>query len=199
LSAPTLFDESLTDMNLISILKLDARISDGMRVAEKPGLLRSLSVFFAHSGDSWFWGAGLLLLWVLGNSFWKQWAIVVLVGISILAVLVMSLKFIIRRRRPEGEWGGIYRNTDPHSFPSGHAARAFLIAVLASGLGPGSLALILWIWAPLVSLARVAMGVHYISDIVAGFLVGIVMGALFLQLHQPFLVGLQAFIKFPLW
>jgi undecaprenyl-diphosphatase len=186
-------------MNLKSILEFDARLSDKLRVAEKPGALRNLAVFFAHSGDSWFWGAGLVILWWLGNSFWKQWAIVVLVGISVLAVIVMSLKFIIRRRRPEGEWGGIYRNTDPHSFPSGHAARAFLIAVLASGLGSGSLALVLWIWAPLVSLARVAMGVHYISDIVAGFLVGILMGTIFLGFYQPFLFWLAALIKFPLW
>ena len=186
-------------MNLKSILQFDGRLSDDLRLAEKPGALRSLAVFFAHSGDSWFWGAGLVVLWVFSHSFWKQWAIVVLVGISILAVIVMSLKFIIRRRRPEGEWGGIYRNTDPHSFPSGHAARAFLIAVLASGFGLGWLALILWIWAPLVSLARVAMGVHYISDVVARFLVGIVMGSIFLGLSHPFLIWLAAFINFPLW
>jgi len=186
-------------MNLKSVLQLDARLSDELRVAEKPGALRSLAVFFAHSGDSWFWGAGLVLLWCFSHLFWKQWAIVVLAGISILAVLVMSLKFIIRRRRPEGEWGGIYRNTDPHSFPSGHAARAFLISVLASGLGPAWLALILWVWAPLVSLARVAMGVHYVSDIVAGFLVGIVMGTVFLGLYQPFLIWLASIIKIPLW
>ena len=186
-------------MTLKSILQLDARLSDELRVAEKPGVLRTMAVVFAHSGDSWFWGAGLLLLWYFGNSIWKQWAIVILAGISVLAVLVMSLKFIIRRKRPEGEWGSIYRNTDPHSFPSGHAARAFLIAVLASGLGLGWSVLILWIWAPIVSLARVAMGVHYFSDIVAGFLIGIVLGAVFVQLHQPFLIWLAAFIKIPLW
>ena len=186
-------------MNLKSVLQLDARLSDELRVAERPGALRTLAVIFAHSGDSWFWGVGLLLVCYFGNSFWKQWAIVILVGISVLAALVMSIKFAIRRKRPEGEWGAIYRNTDPHSFPSGHAARAFLIAVLASGLGLGWPALILWIWAPAVSLARVAMGVHYFSDIVAGFLVGIVLGTIFLQLHKPFLIWLAALIKIPLW
>ncbi len=186
-------------MNLKPILRLDAKFSDQLRVAEKPGLLRNFAVFFAHSGDSWFWGAGLIILWWLGNSFWKQWAIVILAGISVLAVLVMSLKFIIRRRRPEGEWGSIYRNTDPHSFPSGHAARAFLIAVAAIGLGPAWAAIILCIWAPLVALARVAMGVHYLSDIVAGFVVGIVMGLIVLQVHQPFLIWLASIVPFRLW
>ena len=186
-------------MNLTSILKLDARLSDQLRVAEKPGALRNTAIFFAHSGDSWFWGAALIILWLLGNGFWKQWAIIELIGISVLAALVMSLKFIIRRRRPEGEWGSIYRSTDPHSFPSGHAARAFMIAVVSAGLGPSWIAVILWIWAPLVSLARVAMGVHYISDIVAGFIIGIVMGLIMIQIHQPFLMWLTTFIHFPLW
>ncbi|HUI89155.1 MAG TPA: phosphatase PAP2 family protein [Anaerolineales bacterium] len=186
-------------MNFTFLLKLDARLSDQLRVAEKPGVLRDIAIFFAHSGDSWFWGAALIILWRLGNSFWKQWAILELADISVLAAVVMSLKFIIRRRRPEGEWGSIYRNTDPHSFPSGHAARAFLIAVVAAGLGPSGAASILWIWAPLVALARVAMGVHYVSDIVAGFLVGTVLGLVFLQFHQSFLTWLAMLIHLPLW
>ncbi len=169
-------------MNFKPILELDARLSDRLRVAEQPGLLRSIAIFFAHSGDSWFWGAALFLIWFLGQPFWKDWSVMQFAGIALLAVLVMSIKFTVRRRRPEGEWGGIYRNTDPHSFPSGHAARAFLIAVLATTLGPGWLAAILWIWAPLVSLARVAMGVHYVSDILAGAVLGIVAGLIGWQL-----------------
>jgi membrane-associated phospholipid phosphatase len=186
-------------MNLKSILLLDAHASDWMRVAEKPGLLRNFAIFFAHSGDSWFWGLGLILLWFLGGSFWKRWAIVVLIGISVLAVLVLSLKFVIRRRRPEGEWGGIYRNTDPHSFPSGHAARAFMIAMVAAGLGPPGPALVLWIWAPLVALARVAMGVHYLSDIVAGLGLGLLMGLIVLGLYPPLLMWIANLFRFPLF
>lgn len=166
-------------------LELDRDGSYALRVAEKPGTLRSVAMFFAHSGDSWFWGLGMFILWELGNSFWQKWAVYQLFWISILAALVMTLKFSIRRKRPEGEWGAIYRNTDPHSFPSGHAARAFLIAVIASALGPTWLAIFLWIWAPLVSLARVAMGVHYISDVIAGAIVGILVALLGSQLSAP--------------
>lgn len=172
------------------ILELDARLSDRLRVAEKPGLLRTLAVFFAHSGDSWFWGLGLILLWRLGDPFWKRWAVTLFAAIALLAVIVMTIKFTVRRRRPEGEWGGIYRNTDPHSFPSGHAARAFVIAVLVIGLGPAWLAVILCAWAPLVSLARVAMGVHYVSDVIAGMALGIVVGLIWLQIASPFLARL---------
>lgn len=187
-------------MSLRSILEFDVRLSYQLRVAEQPGLLRSISVFFAHSGDSWFWGLALILLWVFtGDSFWKKWAVVLFGSISVLAVIVISLKFIIRRRRPEGEWGSIYRNTDPHSFPSGHAARAFLIALMASGLGPAWVGIVLWIWAPLVSLARVAMGVHYASDIVAGMLVGIIIGLFGLDIYAPVLAWVNSWLWFPLW
>jgi membrane-associated phospholipid phosphatase len=175
-------------MRLRSILELDARLSDRLRVAEQPGLLRTLAVFFAHSGDSWFWGLGLLLLWWLGDSFWKQWSLLLFAGIAVLAIIVLTIKFTVRRRRPEGEWGGIYRSTDPHSFPSGHAARSFLIAVLVIGLGPAWLAILLCLWAPLVSLARVAMGVHYISDVVAGALLGMIIGLIGTQV-APFLLA----------
>lgn len=166
---------------LKKILELDRDWSYALRVAEKPGMLRSFAMIFAHSGDSWFWGAGLLVLWLAGSPFWKQWAVHELFWISFLAALVILLKFTIRRRRPEGEWGAIYRNTDPHSFPSGHAARAFLIAVIAAFFGPPWLTVALWIWAPLVSLARVAMGVHYVSDIVAGAVVGVIVALIGMQ------------------
>jgi undecaprenyl-diphosphatase len=169
-------------VTLNQILDLDARLSAGMRVAERPGPIRSVSVFLAHSGDSWFWWAGLAILWWLGNPFWRQWAQAVLLSIVVLAVLVLAIKFIIRRRRPAGEWGSLYRRTDPHSFPSGHAARVILIAALAIGLGPWWLALVICIWAPLVALARVAMGVHYLSDILAGFLLGILAGVVALEI-----------------
>jgi undecaprenyl-diphosphatase len=186
-------------MSFRTLLEWDARLSDTMRVAEKPGALRAVAVFFAHSGDSWFWGAALMGLWFLGRSFWKEWAVVQFAGIFVLAALVMGIKFLVRRRRPEGEWGGIYRNTDPHSFPSGHAARSFLIAVLASGLGPAWLAGILWVWAPLVALARVAMGVHYVSDVVAGAAFGVVIALVGLPIYEPLLLWVSNLMGFPLY
>jgi membrane-associated phospholipid phosphatase len=165
------------------LLRLDARLSAGMRVAERPGLLRSVAAFLAHSGDSWFWWAGLAALWWFGNLFWRPWALTVLLSIIALAAIVLAIKFSIRRRRPQGDWGVIYRSTDPHSFPSGHAARAILIAILAIGLGPLWLAVVLCIWAPLVALARVAMGLHYVSDIVAGAVLGAIAAGIVLLIR----------------
>lgn len=169
-------------MKLKRLLELDARLSGRLRVAERPGPLRTAAAVLAHSGDSWFWWAGLALLWWRGNGFWRPWALTVLASILALAALVLAVKFTIRRRRPEGEWGSIYRTTDPHSFPSGHAARAILIAILALGLGPAWLAAVLCLWAPLVALARVAMGLHFVSDILAGGVLGLLAGGIVLQI-----------------
>ena len=182
-----------------SILELDARLSNQMRVADKPGALRAIAAFLAHSGDSWFWAIGLFAMWISGDSFWKEWAVVQIGSISLLAAMVLLIKFRIKRKRPEGEWGKIYRLSDPHSFPSGHAARAFLIATIAAGLGPAGLALALWIWAPLVALARVAMGVHYLSDIVAGALFGIVLALIGLQVYPPLFNWIFGLLGFSFW
>jgi undecaprenyl-diphosphatase len=186
-------------MSFKSLLELDARYSDQLRVAEKPGILRNFAAFLAHSGDSWFWAAALILCWFFSNSAWKQWEVVEFFGIAGLAGVVLAIKFIVRRERPQGDWGGIYRSTDPHSFPSGHAARAFLIAVIASALGPLWLGAVLWIWAPLVALARVAMGVHYLSDVVAGAVLGIIVALIGLQIYQPMIIWLTKLIGFHIW
>lgn len=186
-------------MSLRSILELDARLSSQMRVAEKPGFLRTVSIFFAHSGDSWFWAVALIFAWFFSNSDWRHWETVEFFGISGLAVVVLAVKFLVKRKRPEGEWGGIYRNTDPHSFPSGHAARAFLIAVVGTALAPPWLAAVLWVWAPLVALARVAMGVHYLSDILAGAVLGVLVGLLGLQFYQALVTWFTGLTGFMFW
>lgn len=165
---------------LRSILEQDARLTHKLRVAEKPGPLRTLAIVLAHSGDSWFWLLALISLAWLGDEFWSQRALVWIIAIAITAAAVFAIKLTVRRRRPEGEWGQVYRKTDPHSFPSGHAARAALLAVLAIGLGPPWLGFLLAAWAPLVMLARVAMGVHYLSDVLAGALLGGLVGLLLL-------------------
>lgn len=163
-------------MKLQTILEVDARWSDRLRIAEKPGILRAMAAIVAHSGDSWFWVIGLGILWIVGDWETRSRMLHLIGSIILTAILVMSLKLLVRRRRPEGEWGSIYRNTDPHSFPSGHAARAMLLATMVCSMGPIWLALTLLIWAPLVGLARVAMGVHYLSDIIAGGILGLLIG-----------------------
>lgn len=164
-----------------SLLELDARYTNWLSIARQPGLRRTLASLLAHSGDSWFLLAGLAFIWVVGDSAWKWRSIAMAISVVVTAVVVLLIKFMVRRKRPAGEWGAIYRRTDPHSFPSGHAARAAMLAVVALGLGPTWFAILLAIWAPLVSLARVAMGVHYLSDVVAGMAFGLLVGGVLIQ------------------
>ena len=155
------------------LLEIDNRWTEALRLHPEQPRLRLVAAVLAHSGDSWFWGAGLVLLIWRGDPAQQAWALQFLIAIAGLAAVVLAIKFLIRRRRPEGEWGSLYRMTDPHSFPSGHAARAFLIAALVAAWGPSWLAPIVLVWAPLVALARVAMGLHYLSDIVGGAVLGL--------------------------
>lgn len=171
------------------LLQKDEELSRSVRVLEN-SRMKPFAAFFAHSGDSWFWLAGLLIIALKGSNYWREWAVILIFSLLVLAVVVLALKFLIRRRRPEGEWGQIYRTTDPHSFPSGHAARAFLFMVIIIGLGPAWLAFVMVFWAPLISAARVMMGVHYLSDVIAGVLIGSIFGGIMLILlpfYQPWL------------
>ncbi len=156
------------------LLDLDNRWTSALRLRPEQRALWRVAAVFTHSGDSWFWGAGLLLLIWRGDAAQRAWAIALLLAIAALAAVVLVIKFLIRRQRPPGEWGSLYRLTDPHSFPSGHAARAILIAALVVAWGPAWLVPILVLWAPLVALARVATGLHYLSDVVGGVALGLV-------------------------
>ncbi len=171
--------------NFNRILQLDARLSTGLRSIVKIAWLRQVCAILAHSGDSWFWFGGLLLAVILGTPPWRSRALILIIGILITAVLTMAAKFTIRRQRPPGDWGEIYRSVDPHSFPSGHASRVSMLAVLSAFLFPAWVALLLLIWALMVALARVAMGVHYLSDIIAGGVLGLVLGLLAGQVLPP--------------
>ena len=176
-----------------SLLKWDAVWSERLRMTPSRKFWFQVAAFLAHSGDSWFWLAGLGLVWLFIPGEWHTNSALLATGVVVLAPVVLWIKFSIRRQRPPGEWGAIYRNTDPHSFPSGHAARAAMLAVLAIGLGPEWFGWLLLIWAPMVSLARVVTGVHYLSDIVAGIIFGIFAGVCLLAI-SPLLIALFPFI-----
>lgn len=171
-------------MGFQKLNQIDQTLSKRISFAEQPGLVRNFSVFLGHTGDSWFWAAALLLIWAFAPEAYASWAWITLLAVVFTAALVLGIKFTIRRQRPAGELGQIYRKTDPHSFPSGHATRAMLLGVLALGLAPTWLGILLIIWGPLVGIARIAMGVHFVSDVVAGWVLGVIIGLLVLQFSE---------------
>ncbi len=102
----------------------------------------------------------------------------VLAGVAGFAMeipLFMLMKRIIRRDRPFHTLEGIRHlimPPDKFSFPSGHTAGAFLFAVLI-GHAYRDLQAALFVWASLVGVSRVYLGVHYPSDVLAGSLLGL--------------------------
>lgn len=170
---------------LQKIIAADERISAGLRIRDQNSLLFQLSAIFAHSGDSWLWCGALFVLWLFAEG--ERQRILAWWGgtIALTAVFVFFLKRVIARSRPKGEWGGVYRRSDPYSFPSGHAVRAGLIVVLAFNTFHHPLLLAgICLWAVLMTLSRVSSGVHYLLDVWAGFLLGLIIGQLWM-LAQP--------------
>ncbi|MFV1949353.1 MAG: phosphatase PAP2 family protein [Anaerolineales bacterium] len=165
-------------MSIKTLLEKDHQLSQRIRIPDDKTGIKSAAAFLAHSGDSWFWGAALALLWFIGPVDWRPQITLLFIGILFTAVSVLVLKFLIKRPRPEGKWGQVYRKSDPHSFPSGHAARAIMLTTIMFlsdyiWIGAGML-----LWVLLVDLSRVGLGVHYYSDILVGTGIGILMGVL---------------------
>ena len=52
-----------------AILEIDHKLSEQLRIPLDNKFLRTAAAFFAHSGDSWFWIAGLFIVWLATKVF----------------------------------------------------------------------------------------------------------------------------------
>ena len=90
-------------------------------------------------------------------------------------LLYHFLKQSMKRDRPYTRIVEVHfrvRPPDRFSFPSGHTASAFLMMTLLSSTFP-ALQIPTLCWASLVGVARVYLGVHYPTDVLAGAFLGI--------------------------
>ncbi|MEN9413668.1 MAG: hypothetical protein RLZZ342_755 [Candidatus Parcubacteria bacterium] len=129
--------------------------------------------------------AGLGVVVVLGLYLRKKYAAiaglaVALVGANAAWVL---LKAYLERPRPAAQLAAFAESG--FSFPSGHATNAFafgtfLALLLWHHLPAGRMrifvALLPLLFAALIAFGRVYLGVHYVSDVCVGALLGIVFG-----------------------
>lgn len=107
-----------------------------------------------------------------------------LLGASLLGLAVQrSLKHRFRRRRPCRLLDGPPQRApvpDEGSFPSGHTLHAVLAMVMVSVFLP-PLSPLYALLACLMAISRVALGVHFASDVAAGAALGMLLGFLSLM------------------
>ncbi len=96
-------------------------------------------------------------------------------------ILITLLKLAFHRARPEPFFNTILPSSD--SFPSGHSLGSFcfylaLAAILTNRVEKLWLKITVWTFAVLLILligtSRIYLGVHYPSDVVAGFVIGFI-------------------------
>ncbi|MBN2552103.1 MAG: phosphatase PAP2 family protein [Spirochaetales bacterium] len=164
-------------MSLRSFKRFDTTTSQRLQALAGGPVSRTVLAIIAHSADSTVLVPCLFALWWWQEFSRQSIAIPLAAGFALTVVLTAALKFGFRRRRPKGDWGAFYRKTDPHSFPSGHASRTIAIALIVLAEGRPLIGGALLLWTVLVGLSRIALGVHYLYDVLAGYLLGLGIGA----------------------
>jgi undecaprenyl-diphosphatase len=156
----------------------DLRLMRRMNRWRPPRWVRLWMILATHGGDGWLWlsvGAGVYLfggrrrIAALGAG-----ALAVLAGIAIFLVV----KRMTGRARPctleRHSWARLLP-PDQFSFPSGHTITAFAVLVPVGFLYPALLPILLFL-ALSISVSRIVLGMHFLSDVVAGCLIGSLLG-----------------------
>ncbi|MBU0531496.1 MAG: phosphatase PAP2 family protein [Candidatus Uhrbacteria bacterium] len=118
--------------------------------------------------------------WLL-IAIWRRLDWQLLVGLLVTMVLTELvtdvLQQTIRRDRPyqNGHHSLIKPWIKTPSFPSGHASLSWAMAIFAFTISP-EIGVVALVMALLVTGSRVAVGVHYLSDILIGTVLGALLG-----------------------
>ncbi len=135
------------------------------------------------------------LLWFLaGALFFYAYVVTVRTGEFAAAILfvpvvlswlvTLALEYLIGRKRPFQETGrplSVGMLWVPPSFPSGHATIAFSIATIFWNMGAGEWVVSAYAIAAIISIGRVAVRAHYVTDVLAGAVVGTAVTSLVLS------------------
>lgn len=97
--------------------------------------------------------------------------------VIVITLIMMTVKPVVARKRPDSPTPKeVSHYYDNFSFPSGHATRAGVI--VAVSILTTNFWLVLLLWGVFVSLSRVAVLHHYLGDVIAGFLAGLIFSLL---------------------
>lgn len=143
-----------------------------------PLWVRRWMVAASRAGDGWGWALVGVAVLLFGGAerFAAMAAGVLAVGVGM--VLFHSLKRVAGRTRPcateEHCWATLLP-PDRFSFPSGHTITSFAVATTFSLFYPDAMAVLLFC-ALSVASSRIMLGLHYLSDVIAGIAIGASLG-----------------------
>jgi undecaprenyl-diphosphatase len=176
--------------------RLDTVIRDAVHSWASPPLTDAMWVT-THLGSPLFViGASLIVAWRIARGGHGREAVLLLVLIIGADALQALLKPVFQRERPSAFFG--YPDPTSYSFPSGHAVLSVCFYVaLAAMISPriGSRVKKAAIWAAavliiaLIGFTRIYLGVHYASDVLAGYAAGAVWLAVVAAMNEIWLRG----------
>ncbi|MGH9161479.1 MAG: phosphatase PAP2 family protein [Vicinamibacteraceae bacterium] len=163
-----------------ALLSLDASLFSWLNGLPHPDLFNAFFIWLSRAtafpGTLWIL-LGLLVSW---RSAARRRGVVRLVWALAVASLLTTyvLKPALDRPRPfhaNAEVAVLGAPPDDNSFPSGHATSAAAGAYALTLIAPAG-GWAWWLLAGLVGLGRVYLGVHYPLDVVAGWMLGVLIG-----------------------
>ena len=162
---------------LQSVQNLDGEILLQIQQHLRTDMLTPLMKFVTFLGNGgWFWILCAVVLLAIPRTRKTGYAAVLSLIFGVI-VTNLLLKNIVARPRPFAEIEAliplIAKPTD-FSFPSGHTTASFAVALVMLRMLPKKIGIPAVVLAALVAFSRLYLGVHYPTDVLAGFVVALV-------------------------
>ncbi len=127
----------------------------------------------------------------------RNFSIFSFVYLSLVGIITQALKHVIGRPRPnhadfEKGFDFNFFSTDAsfHSFPSGHSSTIFAVALVMCSLVP-RLRMFFLFFGFVVALSRVVVGAHFVTDVIAGGLLALILYKVVLSIFESSLPNIS--------